>query len=328
MMYSFGIIGAGKISSEYDDIKSENVLTHAHAIVLNSDSKLLGFYDVDVLAATRASNKWGGKAYKTFDELMSHIPDVIIVATPDETHAEILGQILHWMPKIVICEKPLTLDYKTSVNLIRAYSEKGITLVVNYQRRFDPSVFELKRKIANRELGPLVCGSVLYSKGLMHNGSHAIDFLRFLFGEVSEFLTLKKFYDFTEKDPSVSGFLRFKDGDVTLIAANENFFSIFEIDLIFEKYRYKFSHSGMFMEIQEPKADDTFTGYIELFSKGLSKTGFTNSISGLIEECILFLSSGISMRNLASDILGTQALCEQMTEASEAKFIKFKIIQS
>lgn len=311
-MYSFAIIGAGQIAAGYDSPGDKHVLTHAHAITLNPRASLLGFYDVNRDAANKASAKWGGTVLSDLADLIAASPDVVVVCTPDQDHLPILEYLLDSPPAVVVCEKPLTTDYLSSVRITEAYQEKGVCLAINYQRRFDPVIIELRRRIDEDELGVFLGGTAYYTKGLMHNGSHAIDLLRFLFGEVQGYLSAKKTFDFTARDPSVSGFIRFKRGDVALIPGDARIYSIFEIDLLFEKARYKFSHSGMKVEIQKPIADDVYPGYVELFSEDIKATGFTNTLGYLVDECIAHLADGIAMRNLATTALGTQLLCEKM----------------
>ena len=45
-MYNVAIIGAGLISSGFDDIDDKRILTHAHAIVAHDKFNLCGFYDI------------------------------------------------------------------------------------------------------------------------------------------------------------------------------------------------------------------------------------------------------------------------------------------
>jgi predicted dehydrogenase len=314
-LYTFAIIGAGQIACGYDGPNDQHILTHAHAINTNPNARLLGFYDIDAVTGIKASEKWGGKSFSSIPEMLAEKPNVVIICAPDSKHMEVLESLLDDPPKIVICEKPLTLRYESSLRILDDFIGKGVCLGVNYQRRFDPVVTELKRKFEVCELGKFLCGTAYYSKGLMHNGSHAIDLLRFIFGDVKSFSSIKKIFDFTPEDPSIYGIVRFECGDVTIIPGDERAFSIFEIDLLFEKARYKFSHSGMDLEIQKPVADDVYPGYFELFTESKIKTGFTNALSLLVDECIDYLSTGAPLRIEARNILDTQLLCESMVKS-------------
>lgn len=102
---------------------------------------------------------------------------------------------------------------------------------------------------------------------------------------------------------------------MTIIPRDERAFSIFEIDLSFEKVRYKFSHSGMDLEIQKPVADDVCPGYYELFTENKIKSGFTNALSLLVDECIDYLSTGAPLRIEPGNILDTQLLCKSMVKS-------------
>lgn len=183
---------------------------------------------------------------------------------------------------------------------------------------------QLKATLDSGSLGSLLCGSVHYSKGIMHNGSHAVDLLRFLFGEASGYISIKKVYDFTPKDPSIFGVIRFEAGNIAFIPGDERNYSIFEMDLLFEKARYRFSHSGMKLEIQSPVADTVYPGYFELFTQEIRETGFTFALTGLVEECLAYLAQGVPMRIAAENILGTQLLCEALATSRDVIFNEWK----
>ncbi len=50
--------------------------------------------------------------------------------------------------------------------MVQAASAAGTLIVVNYIRRFEPGVLELKRRIASGELGAFYKGVQWYSKGI------------------------------------------------------------------------------------------------------------------------------------------------------------------
>jgi predicted dehydrogenase len=316
MKYKVGIIGAGRMGALYDDPMSSMTLTHAHAITRSQKFSLQGFWDQNCGAAQFAAERWSSKAYNTMGELCLD-SDIIIVAAPDSVHESILKKIISFNPRLVVCEKPLTLAYASALEVVNLYKRKEIPLYINFQRRFDSQIIKLRNRFISGELGKPIGGTVWYSKGINHNGSHAIDLLRYIYGEPIGTKVYGKTYDYCGNDPTVSGRLEFSGFSIHLLAGHEKFFSIFEVDLMFQHGRYRFSRSGFDLEIQSPKPDPVFSGYREL--SVCERTGsdlpfslekFTDYIADILEGRALALGT------LAEDALLTQKICSKLADGS------------
>ena len=66
-IYRVGIIGAGQIAGGYDDLNSEDVLTHAHAFNDNPQIDFIGFYDINSNKAKEMAKKWETKFFDKLD---------------------------------------------------------------------------------------------------------------------------------------------------------------------------------------------------------------------------------------------------------------------
>jgi hypothetical protein len=73
--------------------------------------------------------------------------DWIFIATPPKTHYNIVKEYI-LKNKNVFCEKPLTLDYKSSKELIKLANEKKVKLYID-------NLFILRNEIKNLKLKPL-----------------------------------------------------------------------------------------------------------------------------------------------------------------------------
>jgi myo-inositol 2-dehydrogenase/D-chiro-inositol 1-dehydrogenase len=120
--------------------------------------------------------------------------DAVVLATPGATHEKQLLACLE-NGKPVLCEKPLTTDVATSLEVVRREAELGKRLIqVGFMRRFDHEYAQLKRLIDGGELGrPLVMhcahrnpavppnfdSSMIVKDSLVHE----VDVTRFLFDE-------------------------------------------------------------------------------------------------------------------------------------------------
>jgi len=91
-----------------------------------------------------------------YEEILRR-PDIeaIVLATPHSQHeAQALAALA--AGKHVFVEKPLTLDLKSARRVAVAASEKGLTLAVGLNRRFHPSVCELRARVRSGRLGKVV----------------------------------------------------------------------------------------------------------------------------------------------------------------------------
>lgn len=120
--------------------------------------------------------------------------DAVVLATPGPTHEKQLLACLEY-GKPVMCEKPLTTDVATSLEVVRREAELGKRLIqVGFMRRFDAEYAALKTLIEDGELGrPLVMhcahrnptvppnfdSSMIVKDSLVHE----VDVTRFLFSE-------------------------------------------------------------------------------------------------------------------------------------------------
>lgn len=120
--------------------------------------------------------------------------DAVVLATPGSTHEkQLLACLEHGKP--VMCEKPLTTDVATSLEIVRREAELAHPLIqVGFMRRFDDEYMRLKALLDGGELGrPLLMHCVhrnpsvpsYFDSSLIVKDSlvHEVDVTRFLFGE-------------------------------------------------------------------------------------------------------------------------------------------------
>ena len=91
-----------------------------------------------------------------YEEIL-HRPDIaaVVLATPHSQHeAQALAALA--AGKHVFVEKPLTLDLRSARRVAAAADENGLTLAVGLNRRFHPSVCELRARVRNGSLGKVV----------------------------------------------------------------------------------------------------------------------------------------------------------------------------
>lgn len=322
--YRSAIIGAGNIAARYDSPGETNVLTHAHAMEISERLHCVGFYDVDRTRAEEAARKWGLAAFSNLEDLRPHEVEVFVVSAPDAEHFDLLTKLLDFSPRLVLCEKPLTTRISDSQSVVEAYQKKAIGLAVNYQRRYDPAVVALRSAMTGGDLGEFLGGNILYSKGILHNGSHAVDLVRYVFGEVQGVISTGRVYDGLPTDPTVSGSLFLPNGQVQLVAGDERRFSVFEIDLVFSEGRYRFIRSGLALEKYEVRDDPVFPGHRELAVSRTEQTGLAQALSLVMDGLVDYLDSGGELRIDASRVLRTQEVCEALATAPPNQYVSLE----
>lgn len=120
--------------------------------------------------------------------------DAVILATPGPTHEKQLLACLE-AGKPVMCEKPLTTDAATSLEIVRREAELGRKLIqVGFMRRFDREYEQLKSLIDDGAFGQLLLAHCVhrnpavpasFDSAMIVKDSlvHEVDVTRFLFDE-------------------------------------------------------------------------------------------------------------------------------------------------
>jgi myo-inositol 2-dehydrogenase/D-chiro-inositol 1-dehydrogenase len=146
-------------------------------------------------AAEIASTVPGARvAGDPFDAIAADDVDAVLLATPGPTHEKQLLACLE-QGKPVLCEKPLTTDSASSLEVVRREAALGAPLIqVGFMRRFDPEYQQLKALVDGGELGqPLVMHCAHrnptvppgFDSAMIVRDSlvHEVDVTRFLLGE-------------------------------------------------------------------------------------------------------------------------------------------------
>jgi predicted dehydrogenase len=159
--------------------------------------------------------------------------DAVVLATPHSMHT---GQIVAAAAagKHVFSEKPLGLDAASAQRAAQACADRGVTLGVGYNWRFQPALREIRRLIDDGSLGRVLhiegnfCGPSAYrfpqghwrhdpqegpAGGMTGRGVHVIDAMLYLAGHVDQVMaqSARLAQDFG-MDDTTSMLLRFASG--------------------------------------------------------------------------------------------------------------------
>ena len=287
--YKVVIIGAGRIGAFFDTPESDAVLTHAHAFFQAEQFQLVGFFDSVKENAQKAAERWKVSCFESLEAALE-VAEVVCCTVPDAYHYELLKKIADYPNiKLVFGEKPITENVQQAEEICALYQNKKIPLQINYSRRFLEEFWKLKKEIPM--YGKLLKGCGYYGKGILHNGSHMLDLIRNLLGEIKGVESLGRVYDCYEKDPSVDVKLQVAGSDVYLHSVDCRAVTIFELDLLFEKARVRILDGGAKIEIYSVQPSLIYEGYYnykrtDTMVVNYDKT-FTNAVNNIYEylEC-------------------------------------------
>lgn len=152
----------------------DKIINFAHALTEHDGFNKSCFADNDNKKAISAMGKYGGWATTIHYACESLGVNVAIVTTPDNEHFDTLTQLAGYPLRLVVCEKPICSNLQQAREIVELYKAKGIPLMVNYTRRFLPYYDYLK------QYGKPNYAQCTYNRGLLHTGSHGIDFFNMI----------------------------------------------------------------------------------------------------------------------------------------------------
>jgi len=81
--------------------------------------------------------------------------EAVVLCTPHKLHAAQIAAAAK-AGKHVFCEKPLCLSFADAVQGVAACKAANVQLGIGHERRFEPAIIELRRRIANGDLGTIL----------------------------------------------------------------------------------------------------------------------------------------------------------------------------
>ena len=241
--YRVGIVGATWIAVRRpgpppppfrNDIGNAISLSHAATLQAMPNLELAAVCDLvpdllDDFKTTWANELPNANTYTDYREMLANENlDVLVVATSDNRHTDIVVDGAEAGVKGILCEKPLATSLEDADHMIRACDERGVPLHVNHNRRWNPLMHMVRDGIRSGTIGTL--GSIVVSHGgpramLFRSGTHMIDAICF-FAESEPARVvgmLEDGYDdwdryrgdggrLPENDPSASGMILFDNG--------------------------------------------------------------------------------------------------------------------
>ena len=184
-MTRIALLGAGRIGR-----------VHARAVGATPGARLVAVSDpvtgaADEIAAAHGAEVRSVEAVEASDDV-----DAVLVCTPTDTHADLIERFAR-AGVAVFCEKPVDLSIARVRACLDVVESTGTTLMIGFQRRFDPDFRALKDVIdtgrigevemvalTSRDPGPPPPDYIRRSGGLFRDMTiHDFDVARWLLGE-------------------------------------------------------------------------------------------------------------------------------------------------
>ncbi|MFH0969685.1 MAG: Gfo/Idh/MocA family oxidoreductase [Patescibacteria group bacterium] len=310
------IIGTGKIGAFFDNPNSKNILTHAHAFSCHRGFNLVGFVDSDKKQAAKAAKIWNVNAYDDINQAFKpNKIDVVCIAASTDMHHKILKESLKYPMELILLEKPIARTLDELKKIIELCSKAKKPMVVNYMRRFLPEFEKIKTAIKKGAYGNFVAGTGYYGKGLLNNGSHMIDLLHFFFGYISEFKIIDSCNDFSAGDPTITAVLTLSNKKSFILQGiSSELFTLFEMDLIFEKQRIRIIDLGQKIEFHKIKNSAMFKGYKNIVKFSENTTAINKYMYFVADNIYNNLTKGKKIKCDIFDGYKASELCFKIIE--------------
>jgi predicted dehydrogenase len=187
---TIGVIGAGLIGRK-----------HLRTIANHPDFDLVGIADINTDLVS--SQYPGERIFADYRDMLDQTkPDAVIIASPNQVHAEI-GIACARRGVNFLIEKPVTDTLEAAAALIKEVSRSGIKTLVGHHRRHHEQVKTARTLLRGGQIGALVGVSAIWAVHkpaqyfeaaswraepgggpILINLIHEIDFLRFVAGEI------------------------------------------------------------------------------------------------------------------------------------------------
>ena len=143
-MIRFALFGAGRAGR-----------IHARNIARHPGAELVSICDVDRPAAERLAGEHGARAAPDPAAIWeADSIDAVVIASSTDTHVDLLREALR-AGKATYCEKPIDLDLSRARAVVAEAAATDVPVAVGFRRRSLPEYQEIRRRIADGEIGPV-----------------------------------------------------------------------------------------------------------------------------------------------------------------------------
>jgi len=298
-VYKAAVVGCGRIGSLFDfDKKNKIIRSHCGAYTKHQNTILASVCDIDLKKAKNAKEQWDiDSYYNDHNEMLDKEDiDILSICTHPDSHEEIIKDAVNNAVKAIFCEKPISNNMDSALNILELCKSNNIKLAINHQRRWDPYFINLKNEIINMKFGKLQHINFYYTRGIANTGSHLFDLLRYLFGEIKSVNAISLIEEIIG-DPTISCTLEMENSLLcNLIGLDGRYYRVFDLEIYGSKSKISIDTSKR-TRFFFPSASRRSSEFNELYEMPNDKTTIENS------ETIIN-----SVTNIIDDIEGSNKI--------------------
>ena len=247
--YRVGLIGCGRIGSEWDAVPPVRAQTHAGAFCAHPRCDLVAGANRGQERLEAFGRKWGVSGlYRDYAQMLAREAlDIVCIATHPEQHHEQVLAAVEAGAKAIFCEKPMAISLAECDEMIAACRNANTLLVINHSRRWDPTFRKAKDLVDSGAIGRLLT-MVSHCEGvkpypawraeeegpLLHDATHSFDLFRLYAGDAAWIMgtAVRRMRSFPVEDESMS-IVTFRNGVTGVAIVNElTEFHQFDLELI------------------------------------------------------------------------------------------------
>ena len=216
-----GVIGLGMMGRNHVRVWDESV----------PGVELVAVADPDDAAASRAAAGRRAQRYTDVERMLrEEAPDLVSIVAPTSLHLPVALAALHAGANVLV-EKPIAATRDEALAMIDAAADAGRMLTVGHIERFNPAIRELRRRLADGELGRVFQVKAtrlgpfparIRDVGVVVDlGPHDIDVMRFLVASdpIRLFAETERRIH-TEHEDLFTGMIKFANGVVGVLDIN------------------------------------------------------------------------------------------------------------
>ena len=313
--YSCLIIGLGQIGMLYDIKlpKKDYTLTHANAFSKHSRFNLLGGVDSNLTNRETFSKAYKKPSFsKIKDALYLTDPDVVVISVPTNLHYSVFCEVIkNHKPLAILCEKPISENLEKANLMCKKCKKLDIQLFVNFIRRTLPLSIEIKKRIETNKIKKPIRVNVWYSKGLLHNASHAFDLMTFWFGNCKKVKSVKYIREIKNYGDEVIALANFGSTDVMFIPAWEEFYSHNSLEIISKNGRLYWNQNICIWEQLRTNLNENLD-YPDAFKVEKIKPDLNNYQFYLLQQLCFALDKKKSHISTGKEVLSSFKMIEKI----------------
>ena len=177
--YRVGFLGCGGIARAhamgYQAVQNARIELVAGADINPADEK-----------AQRLADEYGIRLYADHQDMLgSEQLDLISICTWPRAHCDATIAAAEYGAKGIMCEKPMAVNLAEADRMLGACEASGTVLAIGHAHRFSPQAERARSLIQNGEIGRVSMIWGHCSLDLMNNGTHVIDLVNYLNGDVA-----------------------------------------------------------------------------------------------------------------------------------------------